>query len=202
VSCSDCGMRETCRTSSALLWKARNSTKTDSPSSPSRNSQPRMSLARRSLLPSFDSYSPLTQAIQEVWAISLKDILEKEQARTVRVYLHLLIRLIPRLVESVQQRELLTSLSEQSTTSRVVKAQRGATGRVKLVVTGGDTGDEQCSREERTVLAVKLIESIAKLFFMPGFTVKGAGTAAPLWMDRLWEGRRVKAPSDAEKQNR
>lgn len=118
-----------------------------------------------------------------------------------RVHLHLLIRLLPLVLNSPVQKLLLEELLWRTTSGLAlsVKGEKPELFQLVLEKNDGHSSMEggEGNLEETTPLFFKLFELQKNLFFKEGFTVSSGQSGS-----QLWAGKGVKKPSQEELTNR
>lgn len=117
-----------------------------------------------------------------------------KKADETRVRLSLLVRYLPPLAHSLQNQKLFHKLAASSGNGKIVKVvlqEYGVIPELHVEKEAGDALADSSSREDRTVYGAKLAEAIAKLSFMPGFTIHDNTNISHV----LWAGTKVKGPT-------
>jgi len=118
-----------------------------------------------------------------------------------RIYLHLIIRLLPLVINSPVQKLMFEELFWRTTSGLVLGVKGDRPENFQLVLEKNDgqssLGDDEGNLEETTPLFFKLYELQKNLFFKEGFTVSTGQTGAQLWM-----GKGAPKPNQDELTNR
>lgn len=139
------------------------------------------------------------QAIRHIHTLATSEApMAKNQGKQALIYLHILVRMVPRVMEFFSPEELRETFLKTSEIGKTVvfimDAQGGGQALVEAKVDSG-TPNGAPTKKEKTILLIQFVEALTGLFFKPGFTFPANQTSKQPNILPIWAGPRIKPPS-------